>query len=440
MDTRTEPREPPGFYGPPVLGVVLDTADFLFVSGWERFFARRAAQYQSTVFRTSLFQKTTVVMDHDAISNLFTSTPFRQDYGFGWAVPPRPLVGEVVPSIFETGALHDKPKAFYQMLLASRSADLPQVFDDLFDRYARRWAELGTFEWRDEIETFTIDFVFQWLLRVQVDTVKVRTIYNNLFTDIFWRITRFFPWSLHSRSLRYYEELIQQIEGSAGFKEIADLARECGLTDTSYLARQLAFLTGMNSYLGLQCLFKSIAGELGLRPAMRKDLLASATDAGRSWTAPQPAVDAFIMEVLRLHPPVSFIFGRAEADTTITSSSGIFRIAQGELVMGVIPAAHSDEAMFPRAAEFDPRRFGQPAQRAHLIWPRGVHDSTVQPNDRTCPGKDAALAIARGFCTSLLTKAEWTIDAPITWNRRWFNLNVAAPEGTLPVRFALRKP
>jgi cytochrome P450 len=156
------------------------------------------------------------------------------------------------------------------------------------------------------------------------------------------------------------------------------------------------------------------------------------------WEGSLAAVDFFMMEVLRLHPPVFSIFGRATKDTTIGSASGVFRIAAGELLMGVIPAAHSNDAVFADASVFDPDRFQWRDQREHLIWPRGLHDDMVRSNDRTCPGKDVALAIARSFCVALLTKAEWKMSSPITWDKRWFNLNVAAPKGDLPVNFSLR--
>jgi cytochrome P450 len=139
------------------------------------------------------------------------------------------------------------------------------------------------------------------------------------------------------------------------------------------------------------------------------------------------------MEVLRLHPPVFFIFGRASSDTTIGSTSGTFSIAKGELLMGVIPAAHMSGQSFPQPDAFNPARFDRPEAKKNLIWPRGIHEAAVGPGDRTCPGKDAALGIARVFCETILTKTRWTLSGKVEWDRRWFNLNVAAPAGPLLV-------
>jgi cytochrome P450 len=416
-------------------------ADFFFVSGWHKFFERRLQQYDSTVFRTPMFQNTVVVMDHMAISALFDTTPFIQDYGFGSAVPPRPLVGHVAPSVFETGVLHDNPKAFYFALLRRRATSLPAVFEEVLGEYEMRWAKLGRFSWRDEIETFTMDFVLRWILEVRFDTAKARLIYNNILTDRTWRVAQFFPWTRYSKSLRYYEELLRAIEGADGFEAIMQIARVFGLSDRTYVAKQIAFLTGMNSYLGLQNLFKSIVGELSSRADVRAALeqQLAGWSPGPVFSTRLPAVDAFIMEVLRQHPPVFFIFGRAIDEVELQSASGSFSIAKGERLLGVIPFAHSDPEAFPDPTSFKPERFQDPEARMRLIWPRGIHDRPAAIEDRTCPGKDVALLIAHAFCTTLVTRYQWTAVQPIKWDNRRYSLNVAAPMGELNVAgFAVR--
>ncbi|HEV7306144.1 cytochrome P450 [Ensifer sp.] len=435
------PRKPPGTDGIPFVGKLIDLADFMVLSGWEKFFERRLQRHGSTVFRTPLFQKTVIATDHKAISVLFGSRPFVQDYGFGTAIPPRPLVGHVVPSVFETGEPHDNPKAFYFALLRHRAASLPDVFEDVLRDYELRWAKLRRFGWRDEIEDFAMDFVLRWLLDLKFDTAKVRLIYNNIFTNRAWRIARHFPWTRYSRSLRYYDEYVRAIEGANGFAAIMKLAGQFGLSDRTFVAKQVAFLAGMNSYLGLQCLFKSIVGELSMRPDIHDELARQLQGSTDPFSSPGVgAVDAFIMEILRQHPPVFFIFGRADEDVVLESSSGAFEIAKGERLMGVIPFAHCDPAAFPEPGLFSPERFQDAEARARLIWPRGVHDRPAEITDRTCPGKDAALLIARAFCIAVVTRYRWKILQPVTWSKRWYSLNVAAPKGELEVRdFTVRR-
>ena len=431
----------PGSYGLPVLGRVLDTADFLFVSGWTEFFARRQRKYRSDVFKVNLFRPTIVLLDHPAISRLFKSEHLVQDYGFSWAIPPRPMVGNVAPSIFEAGAAHDVPKAFYMRLLQKRSSTLVTVFNDVAEEFIARWAALGEFEWRDELEDFAMSFLFQWMLGERPDTKDVRFLYNNIFLHVFPAITKHIPGSKYCRSVVIYERLLAFVKRARNFPEIAALAGEAGLTDQDYVAKQITFLLGMNSFLGVQCFMKGIVGELGsraelcerLRAEMKAALGASQTLTDVKALAAMPTLDKTLREILRLHPPVSFIFGRATRDLVIESKTGAFPVATGELVMGVIPFAHQDASSFAQPDRFDPGRFDDPAASAHLIWPRGLHDADVSPQDRTCPGKDVAIVIAKLFAVTLLLKVDWKLDAAPEWERHKFNLNVAAPKGPIAV-------
>ena len=88
----TTPIEPPGWYGLPILGVIYDTVDFLFLSGWKKFFTKRRDKYGSSVFKINLFMKTIAILDHDGFEPLFSwDGRLKKDYGFGWAVPPAAL-------------------------------------------------------------------------------------------------------------------------------------------------------------------------------------------------------------------------------------------------------------------------------------------------------------------------------------------------------------
>jgi prostaglandin-endoperoxide synthase 2 len=427
-ETTSDPRDPPGFPGPRLLRRLLDMADFFLVNGWEGYFARRREAHGSTVFRIGLTQPAIAVLDRQGIAALFADPDLKQDYGFGSAVPPRPLVGNVVPSVFEAGARHDAPKRLYQRLLRWRAATLEPVFAETFSEFAEGWTATRGFSWRDEIEDLAATFVFRWLLGTAPDPADVRLVYGNIFTQKLTWLTRLFPHSNYSRSLDAYARIVAVVRSAPDFPRIAAMAAEEGLIDQDALAKQLTFLMGMNSFLGMQNLLKSLAGEMSLHPEMRE--AARDPSLGR--------LDGFIRETLRLHPPVFFVYGRATRDRVLDSASGRFAIRKGELVMGVIPFAQRDADEVPRPNDFDPDRYRRDSTAARaLIWPRGQADAVVRPEDKTCPGKDAAMVAARLFCTALLRDYEWALAERPEWDFRHYSLNVAAPKGAMTVdRFA----
>ncbi|WP_018263767.1 cytochrome P450 [Methylobacterium sp. WSM2598] len=431
-------RQVPGSYGPPLLKTLFDTVDFLVVSGWEEFFARRRRRHGSTVFRVNLFKPTVAVLDQTGIGALFGDADLIQDYGFGWAVPPLPLVGGVPPSIFGSGEAHDGPKRLYLRLLARRAERLEAVFAETFAEVAARWRAAPGFSFADGIEDLVATFVGRWLIGAALDPADIRLVYNHIFTQRLTAVTQWLPWSNYARSRLAYGRLLAAVRGAPDFPEIAAMAAEEGLPDPEVVAKQLTFLIGMNSFLGLQNLLKSLVGEFALHPAWQEEVRReAAAQAGRGAT---PVLDRVIRETLRLHPPVFFVFGRATRDRVLDTESGSFAIRRGELVMGVIPFAQNDPAHVPRPERFDPDRFLDPATGGRpLIWPRGLETATVAARDRTCPGKDAAFATARLFCTALLRDHAWSLAAPPAWDRHRFSLNVAAPKGSLTVERFVRK-
>jgi prostaglandin-endoperoxide synthase 2 len=418
----------------------------LMFTGWVAFFERHQRKYGSTVFRVNLYQPTIVMLDHRAIAALFESRDLVQDYGFSWAIPARELVGNVPPSIFGAGPAHDRPKALYLRMLEQRLRTLVATFDKVADEFIARWRRLGSFGFRDELEDFAITFLCEWILGKRYpDSKALRYLYSNIFSPLHQAapVTRHIPWSTFSRSLATYRDFLAFVKAAPNFNDILALAKSEGLTDEDAVAKQIAFVLGMNSFLGIQNVLKSVVGELGrsagLQTALRSEMehvlgsppasdLHKLADPGR-----MPALDRALRELLRLHPPVSFIFGRATSHQTIQSSSGTFALDKGELVMGVIPMAHLDETVFPSPDRFAPERFTDPRMSDYLIWPRGLHDRPATPENRTCPGKDVAILIAKLFCVALVSKCTWSLKHPPRWGRRLFSLNVAAPRGDLRV-------
>lgn len=436
-------RQVPGSYGPPIFGVLRDTADVFLVSGVEKFFRRRQRKHGSTVFKVNLFQPTIAMLDHRAISSLFASNDLVQEqpsHGFQFQIPPLPLVGNVAPSMFGSGDAHDLPKEVYLQLLQQRSATLVSTFDATMQEFAARWLSLGQFSFRDELEDFVVTFMFQWILGASPEPKEVRELYSGIFSHWSIGLTKYVPGSAYRRSLGIYERLLAFVKGAPLFPDILALARPQGLDDET-IAKHMTFVLGMNSFLGNQSLLKSTIGELSLRPdcceALRQEMsVVLGPERGGDLRAllggALPRLDRTLREILRLHPPVFFIYGRATRDRVIESAGGNFALDQGDLVLGVIPMAHRDSAVFARPDEFNPDRFQDVAASQHLIWPRGLYDHAVSARDRTCPGRDWAVVIAKLFCIALLPNYVWELKARPEWGQR-FTLNVAAPKGALLV-------
>ena len=427
----TRAREIPGHHRPVWLRVFIETVDFFFVRGWKHHFATRQARHRSTVFRVNVRQPAVAALDHAAMQPLFASACLQQDYGFNWATPPRELVGFVTPSIFESGPAHDEPKQLYMALIKTAIGDLEPVFDRLFEtRFNAHASRNEPFEFTEQIEHFAVELVFDLFLRWRPDPIQVVKLYFNLFMPRF--VHRLKPGSFEQIK-GIYANLVQGVQNSPAFKSIVAQATDSAvLRDQTVLARQITFLLGMNAFLGTQSLLKSIVGELGNHPTwrerIREELLYKRGPSGGI-----SVVDQILYEVLRLHSPVSFLFGRATIDQDIRSSCGTFRLRKGELLMGVIPFVHRDPRVFRDPEVFDPGRFADGSLVQMLVWPRGSPTAPITSQDKTCPGRDLAFSIGRRFIEKLSRDYDWSLAEPATWHPSKPSLNMAAPEGPLVV-------
>ena len=436
-----KPEEVPGSYGWPVIGWLWGLLDFFILRGWRRFFTDRQRRHRSDVFKVNLFKPTIAVLDAAAVETLFQEKGIAQDHGFSWAVPNPDLVGRILPSIFMSAPDHNRYKALYIEMLRRRAGRLLATFSETADRFGTRWTQAGRFNFETEIEDFAVSLLFKWYFDFVPDPARVRELYLGLFSHVFAWITRHLPWSSYRRSLATFEDLLQQVKRSPLFQELLPYAHELGLSDDDQTAKQVLFVTGMNSFLGVQNLLKSVVGELSARPALSDALRHEMCDATASVPITSfaqlspgstPVLDRTLREVLRLHPPVTLVFGRLQYDRLLETLDGrAFQVRRGELLMGVLPLAMLDGRIFPRPDDFDPERFQRLSAGEHLIWPRGRHDGPAATNDRTCPGKDVSVLLAKLVCAWLLPHYRWTLTRAPRWDAVRFTLNVAAPVGPM---------
>lgn len=433
-------HEVPGSYGLPLLGRVVDTLDLYLIRGWREFFRAHQRRY-GPVFRSNAFMRTITILDHRGFEPLFNwDGRLKKEYGFGWIAPPPTLVGDTLPGIFASGQHHAACKHFYMALLRARASTLLPTLDAVATDYFERWERLGIFSWRDEIERFYATFFFRWFLRTSPDPDDVRLLYNNLLVDPFWRLKRYLPWSHYSRSTRIFPRLLSVVMGAPAFDEVEGIARTAGLADREEAAKQLLFTIGVNCYLGLQNLTKSLVGELTNhdhhRAALRGEIAFALPPHSGALDVDAinalPLLDRFMRETLRLHPPVFFIFGRAVKGFILRIGQGQYAVAKGDMLMGVIPIAQRNPAQHDLPDEFRPERFTQPAALEPMVWSHSAWDGPISDDNRACAGRDIAVIIAKLFCVLLLWKHDWRLaEQRAHWSARKVGLNMAAPIGSL---------
>ena len=424
-------REVPGSYGLPLIGLIRDVLEFR--RGWEKFYARRRERYRSSVFRTHMGIKAISVTDHQGIQPLFDVSLVEKKFGFGPVVPPRRLVGNITPTVWSNDEEHERHKRFLLALLRQDAPRMLPVLETTVASYLDRWQRLGSFDWDKECQDLLADFLFEWSFGAQPGGDVLRAWTDNMFT----RIPLPIPGSAFAKARRAYDRLVAAIAGSPRFPAIRELAAAEGL-GAGKTAKILTFATGFNAWAGLQSFVRSCLAEFALqsdhRERARAEVRSLLGDAegplDLELLASLKRLNNLLLEVLRMRPPVSFLYNRARGDMVIPSDTGRYQVRGGEMVLGVVPFVHRDPAAFPDPDTFDPDRFGDPQAVANLVWPSGSYAEPPTVEDKKCAGADIVVPIAKVLFARLLQRYQWTLAETPRWSRGTY-IGGNVPENTL---------
>ncbi|XP_065677687.1 cytochrome P450 4C1 [Hydra vulgaris] len=110
-------------------------------------------------------------------------------------------------------------------------------------------------------------------------------------------------------------------------------------------------------------------------------------------------LDCVVKEVLRLHPPVSFI-GRINTRQT---NFGEYNVPAGSYLRVPINSAHMNESVYPDPYSFKPERFltGEIQPYSYLTFGQGIFN---------CIGKNFALLEIKTFLVKALLQFEFSVD------------------------------
>ena len=157
---------------------------------------------------------------------------------------------------------------------------------------------------------------------------------------------------------------------------------------------------------------------LDREPAIRDELVATLKKSDAPWR--EPLLDAFIAEVLRIHPIIPVVARRVMKPTTIAGVS----LPPDVTAAPCIYLAHRRPELWDRPAAFDPRRFlGNRLPPPHVYLPFGG-------GTRRCLGRALALEEMRVVLGALLPSRTLTLRHPVAATRRSVTI---APSGGTPM-------
>lgn len=365
------------------------------------YYERRRARAGADVFAVDFGVDATAILDPEALGLLFDASRTKKRFGFGAIGIADALVGGQPPTMFVNGVEHDAQKRFWLELVRSRAAVLGAVMDRTLARYLPRWRELGVFDWDRELEACLAEFVFLWLLEIPGRPKLLRSWLDEIFAVVELG-------GAFKDAEQAYAELLDYVDAAPRFAAIAEQAAVSNLS-REWARNDLVFGLGFNAWAGLLGLCRSMIGELSLAPELAAALRADPDPEG-------PTVRRFVLETLRLHPPVDQLWAETLVPVVVESGGREHPLEAGALVMTSAYMIHRDPRSFAEPERFDPARFSDPSARSRLIWANGYDGGSPLATNKMCAGRDVVVEAACRFIAGLVVGARWTLAEPPEWS------------------------
>eukprot|EP00117_Sycon_ciliatum_P047521 scpid41283/ scgid33939/ Allene oxide synthase 3; Cytochrome P450 74A3; Hydroperoxide dehydrase 3 len=158
------------------------------------------------------------------------------------------------------------------------------------------------------------------------------------------------------------------------------------------------------------------------------------------------SVEAFVCEVLRMHPPRELFYWRTKCALGLSlAPNDRYKISADTELVGNIYTAQRKESVFAvgdmKAEDFNHQRFLQrPDLKEQLLWSHGLSSHSPQLDTHQCPAKDLVLSISKLF-VSLMTGYEVTLSELPNWtSESWQPGCLPMQEGLSITTWSAREP
>ncbi|KAL9988425.1 hypothetical protein ACROYT_G002868 [Oculina patagonica] len=379
------------------------------------YFYKRRDKYKCSVFKVNMGVKGIHICDRKGIKVLFDMEKIYKQPAFGRLNYNMCLLDGYTPSMFSNGVAHEKQKTFLMQIC--KIAQQSKIFEKsvkLIKEYSTIWQNEDPqmkSTWEQSIMNLTSDIFTEAFFGVRVDP---NAMYSCLKGS--WNKGRTLR-----RALAGASHLKQSFRESPVITEIFRTAADAGVTEDQALM-DILFMLNFNSYGGVSgalrtCMARLYVLEPDYKQKMRNEIITVLSNQELSEEAfkEMPHLQNFILEVLRMHPPVPVFFGRARDDFILHSESGKFIVKKDELLVANVHMAHRDESIFDQPDKFLPSRFENEALVDHIIFGYGPFHEEPTPQNHHCPGQGITLTVLKVAVSYILLYCEFGLVARPEW-------------------------
>ncbi|XP_078591299.1 uncharacterized protein LOC144870683 [Branchiostoma floridae x Branchiostoma japonicum] len=342
----------------------------------------------------------------------------------------RPAVlGGHCPGMLSNGVEHVRRKEFAMAVIQrSLTNSLFSTMVEQLHAHTSKWATVGhnIYDFEDRVNRFCADAVSTVILGTTLPYESVRAWQNGLHSHR-PRVPTLGRYLAKSHALRALPVLLRNIRNAPAYEDIIHLGKTCGLTEEEATHEILYTIVGHALPQVQNPLLACLAAYAAMPDLDRRQMweemnkvLHNVGTFTEAVLSSMTCVESFILEVLRLRPPMEMFFGRARKDFIVkTRDREIFQVHEGEVVCGSAFWAGRDPTSFRVPIMFRRNRFacpGSEALRGSLIFGRGPLTFLPTTENHQCPGLELAMGVLKPSMAWLLMFCKWKLTEEPKWS------------------------
>eukprot|EP00058_Branchiostoma_floridae_P013378 XP_002598866.1 hypothetical protein BRAFLDRAFT_125747 [Branchiostoma floridae] len=388
-----------------------------------------------SVFRANPGVPAVVLLNRDTIQYAFNPETYEKEpYSFGPVCAAKDVVGGHCPSMFSNDEDHRRKKALLIDVYKQGQKTLPSVFFSQIKAHFEEWSRLEDVpDFEERVFHITSETLTEALFGKKIDGRLCYTWGNGIPTDF----RTWIPIPPAARKRRQAVEvlpaLLKAIKETPKYQELVQLCHTHGVEVEEGI---LTILYGtLFNGCGAQTatIISSVACLHTLSDAEKNEIIQTTLQVlekrggiSEESLSEMKTLESFILEVLRLHPPVFNYWALARKDLVISPEKENIKVCKGERMVGSCFWAQRDGSVFPDPDRFRWNRFldedEQGGQKKHLFFPRGSWTEAADLDSHYCPGQDIGFFILKVLLAVLLGYCSWELkDAPV-WSDNTFRL------------------
>eukprot|EP00058_Branchiostoma_floridae_P004399 XP_002589887.1 hypothetical protein BRAFLDRAFT_81984 [Branchiostoma floridae] len=343
---------------------------------------------------------------------------------FGYSEVPGDVRRGHCPSMFANGQEHRRKKAFLvDVFKECRDKIQTVLFKTILEDF-EEWSRVKTVpDFEDRVYFLISKAVTEAVFGTKLDGRLALTWLEGAIQLKTWLPIPNYA-KRHRLAVAALGELMKTIEESPKYEE---LIRMCHLHD---LEAEDGMMTLMHAILFNGCgavtttIITSVARYQTIPAGERKDLQTSVLQEVEKFGSiteeslgEMEFLESFLLEVLRMHPPVADFWGVAKKDFTVSAGEIKEEIRKGERLLGSCFWAQRDVSVFLRPGLFRSRRFlDEKEKRSNLLFPHGSFLEAASLDSHQCPAMDIAFILMKATLAVLLCYCKWELQDTPEWS------------------------